>query len=154
MENLLHYPHLPQNQTLLADFKSITDLLFWIEINFIKNNICVYPSFLLWFHSSLTPKRTKAIYNINFISNLDTKAIRTERALLIIDNNQNSSCTTENTYKQDSIRRLVKEGVLTAQEVMNDKYPKTGLNHFVQKNYSEQSMTIANLIASDNYIYT
>jgi GLPGLI family protein len=96
----------------------------------------------------------KAIYIINFISNLDTKAVRTERAFLIIKNNQESSYASENTYKQDSIRRLVKEGVLTAQEVMNDKYPKTSLNHFVQKNYSEQSMTIANLIASDNYIYT
>jgi GLPGLI family protein len=95
----------------------------------------------------------KAIYNINFISNLNTRAVRTERAFLIIKNNQESSYASENTYKQDSIRRLVKEGVLTAQEVMNDSHPKTGLNHFVQKNYSGQSMTIANLIALDNYIY-
>ena len=111
-------------------------------------------SIVLTFISFIANAQTyKAIYNINFISNLNTRAVRTERAFLIIKNNQESSYASENTYKQDSIRRLVKEGVLTAQEVMNDSHPKTGLNHFVQKNYSGQSMTIANLIALDNYIY-
>lgn len=95
----------------------------------------------------------KAIYKISFISNLDTKAVKMERAFLIIDNNQESSYSTENTYKQDSIKQLVREGVLAPQEVMNDKYPKTGFNHFVQKNYGEQSMKIASLITVDNYIY-
>lgn len=95
----------------------------------------------------------KVVYKVRYISHLDTKTVKTERAFLIIKNNQESSYTTENTYKQDSIKQLVREGILAAQEVMNDKYPKTGFNHFVQKNYKEQSLRIHNLIAIDNYIY-
>jgi GLPGLI family protein len=95
----------------------------------------------------------KAIYIINFISNLDTKAVRTERALLIIKNNQNSSYASENTYKQDSILRLVNDGKLNKYDVMNDKYPKTDFKHFVQKNYIDKELQVSNLIFTDNYIY-
>ena len=115
------------------------------KIIFFLTLICIYSS---------AQESYKVIYRANYISNLDTKALKTERTLLIIDSNKSSYYASENTYKQDSIKQLVRSKILTPQEAMNDKYPKTWFNHFIQKNFIESSMKVHSLIAVDNYIYT
>ncbi len=95
----------------------------------------------------------KAVYKIDYIPNLATNSLRTELALLIIDEKQNSSYASKNTFKMDSVMKYVRENNINPHEVMNEKLPKTGFNHFVKKNYAERYMKVSNLIAIDNYVY-
>jgi GLPGLI family protein len=81
------------------------------KIIFFLTLICIYSS---------AQESYKVIYRANYISNLDTKALKTERTLLIIDSNKSSYYASENTYKQDSIKQLVRSKILTPQEAMND----------------------------------
>jgi GLPGLI family protein len=125
-----------QNITIFMKYCIIYTLLICGLFSFVKDN----PNY-------------KAVYRINFIPNLATNNIKTEFAILIIEQSQNSSYASENTYRQDSILRLVNDGKLNKYDIMNDKYPKTDFKHFVQKKYIDNELQVSNLIFIDNYIY-
>ncbi len=92
---------------------------------------------------------------MDYASNLlNLKSIRREKAILMIKNNKQSTFTTENVYKQDSIGKLVNAGKLSVYDVMNDKYPKTSFKHFITKNYESQDLKAENVLAVNNYVYT
>jgi len=96
----------------------------------------------------------KAIYRIEFANNLlNLKSIRKERAILMIEANKQSTFTTVNVYKQDSLNKLIVAGKINPYDLMNKKYPGSQFKHFVQKNYETQDLKAQNVLVVDNYIY-
>ena len=114
----------------------------------------IFLLFLILLPFTIKAQTYKAIYKIEFASNLlNLTHIKKERAILMIDGNTQSTFTTENVYKQDSLKKLIEKGQINAHELMNDKYPRSSFKHFVDKKYETQDMRISNVLVVDNYIY-
>lgn len=113
-------------------------------------------SIILFLLSFIANAQTyKATYRIEFADNLlNLKSIRKARAILMIEANKQSTFTTVNVYKQDSLNKLIAADKINPYDLMNKKYPGSQFKHFIHKNYESQDMKVQNVLVVDNYIYT
>ncbi|RDB05879.1 GLPGLI family protein [Runella aurantiaca] len=118
----------------------------------------IFIVFLIWITYSVafcqTIDKYKVTYRVTYIPELISKITKTELAFLVIEKARSSIYGTENLFKQDSIRRLIREQKITPQEVMNNRYPKTGFQSFVSKQYADKTLQVIDKIGVDSYFYT
>ena len=94
----------------------------------------------------------KVIYRIDYVPEVNVVVSKTEFALLEIYG-EGSLFSTENLLKQDSIKALLRDNKVSVQEVMNNRYPKTGFSSYVEKHYDEKSMKVLDKIVTNYYHY-
>lgn len=112
--------------------------------------------FIQFVSTTLYAQTYKASYSLTYVkdsTNIMNK--KSEQIILVIDESKNSYSYSENFAKSDSIKKLVKEGKISAFEVMGDTKNlfRTNFNQFTKKDYTNQQVVVYEKIGVTAYMY-
>ena len=117
-------------------------LLFIFSSVYLCLNLASTPSYQVKYHLLYHPDST------------NLKLSKSE-IILLYTKNEGSSCASENRFKSDSIKLLVKKGVLSVNDIMDSRNRyKTNFKYFVHKDYLQKENQIYETISVQNYAFS